>query len=85
MIDENLKQRYQVYPKVADALARVVHLLGKQFFALRGHRESSDDSHNQGNFLPLVQEIVHYYPLLKKSFEGFSAQRCEISKTEKSK
>ena len=30
MIDENLKQRYQVYPKVAEALARVVHLLGKQ-------------------------------------------------------
>ena len=65
-MDENLKQRYQVYPKVVEALARVVHLLGKQGLALRGHRESSEDaSHNQGNFLTLVHRIVHYYPFLK--------------------
>ena len=30
MTDENLKQRYQVYPNVVEALARVVHLPGKQ-------------------------------------------------------
>ena len=66
---ENLKQRYQVYPKVVEALARVVHLLGKQGLALRGHRESSDASHNQGNFLTLVNEIPHYYPLLKNHLE----------------
>ena len=68
-MDENLKQRYQVYPKVVEALARVVHLLGKQELALRGHQESSDASHNQGNFFTLVHEIAHYYPLLKNHFE----------------
>ena len=38
IIDENLKKRYQVYPQVVETLARVVHLLGKQRLALRGHR-----------------------------------------------
>ena len=51
IIDENLKQEYQMYPKVVEALAWVVHLLGKQGLARRSHRESSDASHNQGNFL----------------------------------
>ena len=39
-MDENLTQRYQACPKVVEALARVVHFLGKQGLALRGHRES---------------------------------------------
>ena len=69
-MDENLKQRYQVYPKVVEALARVVHLLGKQGHALRGQRESSDASHNQDNFPTLVHEIAHYYPLLKNHLEN---------------
>ena len=69
IMDENLKQRYQVYPKDVEALARVVHLLGKQGLALSGHRESSDASHNQGNFLNLVHEIAHYYPVLKNHLE----------------
>ena len=68
-MDENLKQRYQVHPKVVDALARVVHLLGKQELALCGHLESSDASHNRGNFLILLHEIGHYYPLLKNYLE----------------
>ena len=68
-MDENLKQRYQVYLKVVEALARVVHLLGKQGPVLRRHRECSDASHNQGNFLTLVHEIAHYYPLLKNHLE----------------
>ena len=59
VMDENLKQRYQVYPKVAEALARVVHLLGKQGRALRGHQQSSDASHNQDSFLTLVHAIAH--------------------------
>ena len=37
-MDENLKQKYQVYPKVLEALVRVVHLLGKQGLALHGQR-----------------------------------------------
>ena len=40
IMDENLKQRYQVNPNVVDSLALVLHLLGKQGLALRGHRES---------------------------------------------
>ena len=68
-MDENLKQRYQVYPKVIEALARAVHLLGKQGLALRGHPQSSDATDNQGNFLTLVHEIAHYYPLLKNLLE----------------
>ena len=70
IMDVNLKQRYQVYPKVVEALARVVHLLAKQGLLLRGHGESSDASHNQGNSLTLVHEIDHYYPLLKNHLEG---------------
>ena len=69
IMDENLKQRHQVYPKV-EALAPVVQLLGKQRLALRVHRESSEDaSHNQGNFLSLIHGITHYYPLLKNHLD----------------
>ena len=68
--NENLKQRYQVYPKVVETLARVVHLLREQGLALHGHRESSEDaSNNQGNFLTFVHEIAHYYPLLKNRLD----------------
>ena len=35
IMDENLKQRYQVYSKVVEALVPVVHLLGKQKLVLR--------------------------------------------------
>ena len=61
-----MKQRYQIYPK---ALARAFNLLGKQGPALRGHRENSNTSYNQGNSLTLNQEIAHYYPLLKNYLE----------------
>ena len=58
--------RYQVYPRVVEALARVVHLLGKQGLVLCGNRKSSEDaSHNQGNFVTSVHEIAHYYLLSK--------------------
>ena len=58
-----------VYTKGVEALARVVYLLGKQGLALRSHRESSDASHIQGNFLTLVHKITHYYLLLKNYLE----------------
>ena len=59
IMDENLKQRYQLYPIVVEALARVVPLLGKQGLALRGHRESSEDaSHNQGNGLASTRSCI---------------------------
>ena len=75
IMDENLKQRYLVYPKVVEALARVVHLLGKQGLALRGHLESSDTSHNQGNFLTPRDRSLLSSP--KKSFGGFFTQRLK--------
>ena len=68
-MDENLKQRCQVYPKAVEALGQVIHLLWKQGLALRDHGESSDGSHNQGNFLILVHEITHYCTLLKNNLE----------------
>ena len=69
--NEVLKERHQVYEKIVEALARVIHLLGKQGLALRGHREGPKAAvgNNQGNFLALVREIAHYYPLLKKHLE----------------
>ena len=70
-VNEVLKERHQVYKKIVEALARVIHLLGKQGLALRGHREGPKAAagKNQGNFLALVREIAHYYPLLKKHLE----------------
>ena len=67
-VNEVLKERHQVYKKIVEALARVIHLLGKQGFALRGHREGPKAAagKNQGNFLALVREIAHYYSLWKK-------------------
>jgi len=67
-----LKERNAEYPRIVEALGRVIHLLGKQGLALRGHREgvaAASDDKNQGNFLALVYEIAHYYPLLKKHLE----------------
>ena len=61
----------------------MVHLLEKQGLALRGHRESSDASHNQGNFLTLVHKIAHYYPLLKNHLKD-SLRKYEISGRSKS-
>ena len=70
-VNEVLKERHQVYKKIVEALARVIHLLGKQGLALRGHREGPKAAagKNQGNFLALVCEIAHDYPLLKKYLE----------------
>ena len=70
-MDENLKQRCQVYPKVVEVLVGVVYLLRKQGLVLRGYRESSDARHNHENFLTLVHEIALYYPLLKNHLEDF--------------
>ena len=47
----------------------MVHLLGKEGLVLRRQRESSDASHNEGNFFTLVYEIAHYYPLIRNHLE----------------
>ena len=67
-VNQVLKERHQVYKKIVEALARVIHLLGKQGLALRRDWEGPKAAagKNQGNFLALVGEIAHYYPLLKK-------------------
>ena len=71
-MNEVLKERHQVYKKIVEALTRVIHLLGKQGLALRGHREGPKEASekNQGNFLAIVCEIAHYYPLSKKHLEN---------------
>ena len=70
-VNKVLKERHQVYKKIVEALARVIHLLGKQGLALRGRREGPKAAagKNQGNFLALVRKIAHYYSLLKKHLE----------------
>ena len=70
-VNEVLKERHQVYKKIVEALARVIHLLGKQWHALCVHREGPKAAagKNQGNFLALVREIADYYPLLEKHLE----------------
>lgn len=70
-MNNELKERHQVCPKIVEVLAQAIHLLGKQGLALLGHRGSleNETNYNQGNFLTLVREIVHYYPLLKNHLE----------------
>ena len=63
LIDNSLKERYETYPKVVHAISRVIHLIGKQGIALRGHREELDGSkpyNNPGNFLSIITEVAHY-------------------------
>ena len=52
-------ERCKKYLIVLHTIARVIHLLGKQGLALRGHREDildiSSNSGNPGNFLMLLQ------------------------------
>ena len=61
--DNSIKERYETYPKVVHAISRVIHLIGKQGIALRGHREELDGSkpyNNPGNFLSIITEVAHY-------------------------
>ena len=54
------------------AISRVIYLIGKQSIAIRGHREELDDSkpdNNPGNFLSVLREAVHYYPVVQGNLE----------------
>ena len=63
--NDTLKERQKTYPKIVEALARIIHLIGKQGIAYRGTEEETDDSSgNPGNVLAIVREIANYYPLL---------------------
>ena len=48
-----------VNPQLVEILARIVHLLGKQGLAFRGHRESLVEEGNTGNFLEIDKEIAN--------------------------
>ena len=65
--NDPFKERQKTYPKIVEALARIIHLIGKQGTAYRGTEEKADDSDtagNAGNFLAIVQEIANYYHCL---------------------
>ena len=65
--NDTLKERQKTYPKIVEALARIIHLIGKQGIAYRGIEKKANDSNtarNPGNFLAVVREIANYYPLL---------------------
>ena len=70
-INDSLKERQKTYPKIVEALAIIMHLIGKQSIAYRGTEKKVDDSDtagNPGNTLAIVWEIVNYYPLLHEHF-----------------
>ena len=72
LIDNSIKESYETYPKVVYAISRVIHLTGKQGIVLLGHREELDDSkpdNNPGNFLSILTEVAHYYPVLQEHLE----------------
>ena len=54
------------------AISCVIHLIGKQGIALQVHREELDDlkpDNNPGNFLSILTEVAHYYPVLQEHLE----------------
>ena len=69
LINNSIKERCETFTKVVYAISRVIRLIGKQGIALRGHREELDDSkpdNNPGNFLSILTEVAHYYPVLQE-------------------
>ena len=85
LIDNSIKQRYESHPIVMHAISRVIHLIGEQGIALRGHRKELDDSkpdNNPDNFLSILTEVANYYPVLEEPFRsarGAVSKRCHIS------
>ena len=70
-INDSLEERQKTYPKIVEALAIIMHLIGKQSIAYRGTEKKVDDSDtagNPGNTLAIVREIANYYPLLHEHF-----------------
>ena len=75
-----LKERQKTYPMIVEALARIIHLIGKQGIAYRGTEEKADDSdtaENPGNFLAVVRETANCYPLLHEHI--FTPSRKDVS------
>ena len=58
--------------KVVHAISWVIYLNGKRSIALCGQKEELDDSKpddNPDNFLSILTEVVHYYPVLQEHLE----------------
>ena len=70
-------ERWKKYSNILQAIARVIHLLGKQDLALRGHQEDisdiSSNSENPGNCLTSLQQIALCNPI---SAKHSSQQKC---------
>ena len=67
--DKIKDSRLRVYPVILKCIARTIHLLRKQGFPLRGHREDmidaeNDTDRNPGNFIAFLHEIAQYCPEL---------------------
>ena len=75
-----LRKDKKSYPKIVEALTRIIHLIGKQGLAYWGNEEKADDTNTSGNpgsFLAIVWEIPNYYPLLHEHI--FSPWRKDVS------
>ena len=79
LIDNSIKESYETYPKVVQAISRVFYLIGKQGIALRGHREELDDSKPDNNpavfylFLQKLHTMIQCYrSIWRRRFEKMS-------------
>ena len=58
---------------IQKVISRAIYFHGKQGLALRGHRETlqeSDENQNLGNFLTYLKELQNYCPELKEHLEA---------------
>ena len=88
LIDNSIKERYETYPKVVHATSRVIHLIGKQGIALRGHREELNDSkpdNNPGNFCIYSYRNPTLLSSAAGAFRGAVSKRYHISLPHQSK
>ena len=73
------KEKQKTYPTIFEALARILHLIGKQGTAYGVTEGKVDDTlGNTGNFLAIVHEI-NDYPLLHEHI--YSPLRNDVSCT----
>lgn len=65
VINEDRKKKVEENCTYIKTIADVLLLTATQNIAQRGHRES-DDSHNKGHFLTILEEIAKHDPLIEK-------------------
>ena len=72
------------YQKIAQALGRILHLIGKQVISYQETQNAaanSDTLRNPGNFLPIVRQIKPVYLLF---YEHFHLKRLLLYESNKS-